>query len=183
VPYPKADSYLKPVGRGATFPQLFDVEGIGVCVVKFLQNPQGLRALTNEFIGFKIASLLDIDHPETGILDVGAEVLPDGGVLKVHDEDDTYIFKPGLHFYSRWLEPADQVIATDLSSFGMADNPEILAGVVLLDLLLNNWDRKPLNLNLLLHRQGRHRLKLIDLSMAFGNANWTLGNLKDTDLP
>lgn len=184
--HPLAERYERPVGRGATLPQLFVVEGKGLCVVKFLQNPQGNRALPNELIGFKLATALGIDHPEVGIVEVIADVLPNTRTLEVEDEyGEKWVFKPGVHLYSRWLEPVTQAEATDLLPLAQSspENIELLASVVVLDLLLSNWDRKPLNLNLLIHREGRHRLKLVDLSMAFGNANWMLGNLLKTDLP
>lgn len=184
--YPQAERYERPVGRGATLPQLFVVEGKGLCVVKFLQNPQGNRALPNELIGFRLATALGIEHPEVGVVEVVAQVIPNGKTLEVVDEDGgKRVFLPGLHLYSRWLEPVTQAEATDLLPLAQSspENIELLASVVVLDLLLGNWDRKPLNLNLLIHREGRHRLKLVDLSMAFGNANWMLGNLLKTDLP
>lgn len=89
-----------------------------------------------------------------------------------------------MHVFSKWLDPKEEVSEKDLVPLGAATNPGMLAGVVVLDLLLGHTDRKPLNTNLILHREGnRHHLKLIDLSMAFGSATWELGNLLETHLP
>jgi hypothetical protein len=165
------------------------VDGIsGICLVKFLENPQGPRALPNELIGFRIADHLGLEHPEVGVVKVDADTLPDSGQLLASNRDiygnAKFTFGPGLAFYSRWLDPKDEVFASDVRGIGVAVNPKMLAGVVVLDLLLGNTDRKPKNTNLILHREStRQHLKLIDLGMAFGNANWEIGNLRDTDLP
>jgi hypothetical protein len=89
-----------------------------------------------------------------------------------------------LHFYSKWLDPKDEVFAEDLKGLRGAVNAGMLAGIVVLDLLLGNWDRKPLNSNLILHREKRQqKLKLIDLSVAFGSGIWEIQNLQDHNLP
>lgn len=192
--YPKTTIYLRPIPRGMTLPQRFMVEGVGQCAVKFLQNPQGPRALVNELVGFGVANLLGLEHPECGVVEVQEASLPEGGVLEVVFEDENPItgqrtqrplrFLPGPHFYSRWLEPVDEVFSTDLDTWGNVVNSSMMAGVVLLDLLLGNWDRKPKNTNLILHRESRRQhLKLIDLGMAFGSAVWVLGDLSNPNLP
>lgn len=178
-----AETYHGPIGYGASLPQKFSVQDIGMCAVKFTQNTQGPRVPINEIVGFCIADLLGIKHPPVGIVEIPAIVLPDDGILKVNDGKDEFQYKSGLHFYSKWLDPSNRVILDDFKELTLK-NPEMLAGVVLLDLLINNFDRKTGNMNLLLHREpSGHYLNLIDLSMAFGNAIWTLGNLHEDSLP
>jgi hypothetical protein len=183
--YPVAITYVGQVPRGASLPQFFMVEGVGQCLIKFKQNPQGPRVLVNEYVGFELASALGLDHPPCGIVDVDPASLPNNGVLELLDADgDRLVYKPGLHFYSKWLDPKDEVFAEDVRGLKGAVNAGMLAGVVVLDLLLGNWDRKPLNSNLILHREKhQQKLKLIDLSMAFGSGIWEIQNLQDYDLP
>ncbi len=184
--YPRTTAYLGPVPRGATLPHWFMVEGIGKCVVKFLENPQGPRGLPNELISFQIANILGLEHPQVGVVEVDPESLP-ADKLEFYNAEiyrDHFTFNPGLAFYSKWLDPKDEVFASDIKDLGVAVNPEMLAGIVLLDLLIGNTDRKPKNTNLILHRESRkQRLKIIDLGMAFGHANWELSNLQDTAMP
>jgi hypothetical protein len=187
MPYPSATTYLGNVPRGMTLPQLFMVEGVGKCLVKFQQNPQGDRVLINEWIGLRLAQLLGIDCPAFGIVDVDEFALPEGG-LEVKSPlypEDSFLFRAGLHFYCKLLEPiTDLHFTDDAAPLGIATNPEIMAGVVLLDLLIGNKDRTPSNPNLILHREAnRQRVKLIDMSSAFGTANWVLGNLQQPSLP
>jgi hypothetical protein len=175
--FPKALYHRGTVSGGASLPQFFEIEGVGLAAVKFLQNPQGPRVLANELIGFEVASLLGLEHPNVGVVEIDKDVLP-GGTLTVTAEGETYGFGPGLHFYSQWLSNADVLNPLDLEKMGATQNPHMLAGVVLLDLVLDNWDRKPTNINLLLHRErGGQKLKLIDLGLAFGGPLWVEGNL------
>jgi hypothetical protein len=188
MPYPKTTTYIGAVPRGATLPHWFAVQGVGQCIVKFFENPQGSRALVNEIIGFGLADILGLEHPPVGVVEITTESLGPSDTLEFVNHDiykgERFVFKAGLGFYAKWLDPKDEVFAVDLKSISGAVNPQMLAGVVVLDLLINNRDRKPKNTNLILHREsGRQHLKLIDLGMAFGSANWELGNLKDPSLP
>jgi hypothetical protein len=179
-----ATTYLDEFPFGGSKPQRFLVEGVGECLVKFQQNPQGPRLLVNEFIGYSLAEVLGVAHPEIGLVQVDAALLPDGGKLKVYNEDaEVFMFEAGLHFYSRLLSPVDRPSPSDLEGLA-TQNANALAGVVVLDLLLNHWDRKLGNPNLILHReQNMQRLKVVDFGFAFGNADWFLGNLIDATLP
>ena len=178
--------YRGPAKRGNSQPQLFVLnQGIGLCAVKFKQNPQGPRVLPNEWIGYGLATLLGIRHPPHGLVEVPASVLRDQGRLLIRDDDgDEVSLLPGIHFYSKWLEPADDLKPEDLGLAGMLADVGMLAGVAVLDALLGQWDRKPLNPNLLAVRQnGRTGLYLMDLGMAFGSAIWGLGDLLSAALP
>ena len=179
-----ATTYVREFPHGQSLPQIFLVEDVGQCAVKFLQNPQGPRVLTNELVSFGLATALGIEHPRVGVVEISAAVLSGDGVLNTVDRwGDSCTLEPGLHFYSQWLEPVDRVEADDLKGLAIK-NAAMMAGVVVLDLLVNNWDRKRGNMNLLLHREaeGQH-LKLIDMGMAFGGSLWTVGNLMDSSLP
>ncbi|WP_146009489.1 hypothetical protein [Deinococcus planocerae] len=141
--------------------------------------------LTNEWIGHGLAGLLGIRHAPYGLVEVSPEVLPDGDCLLIHDDDgDEVRLLPGVHFYSRWMEPAQDLKPEDLSLSGMVADLGMLAGVVVLDTLLDQRDRKPLNPNLLLVRQGgRASLYLMDMGMAIRSAVWGMGDLLDPGLP
>lgn len=176
-----AEVYLGEVGAGMTCPQKFWVRDLELCAVKFLQNPQGPKALANELIGFALAEHLQLPCPQTGVVEVDNTALVED-VLEVTFDGDQYRFETGLHLYSQWLESTQTLTAKSMAGTAL-QNPEVLAGVAVLDVLINNFDRKPTNPNLLEHRDPKATITLIDLSMAFGNANWSLGNLQYTALP
>lgn len=178
----RATGYHGLVGKGATLPHYFTVEEVGLCAVKFFRNPQGERALPNEWIAARIADALELPHPKTGAVEIEALVLPDGKLICPDEDGNPWDFKPGLHLYSQWLQNTDIPVASDFEGL-LLSNARVLAGAVMLDLLVDNWDRKPSNPNLLLHREGRQQLYLVDYSMAFRSANWEIGNLKNPALP
>ncbi len=184
-PTPRTASfYLGEYPFGASRPQQFFVDGIGHCLVKFRQSPQGPKLVINEFVGFSLATLLGIPHPRVGVVNIGATLLPDNGRLELPEtvRFDLCAFEPGLHIYSQFLDGStDRFAPSDLRS--ISDNGSIFAGVVLLDILLSHWDRSPGNMNLLLHRASQQRLYLIDLGHSFGGGElWGVGDIEDSSL-
>jgi hypothetical protein len=183
VSYPQAIAHRGQAHGGGSLPQLFDVAGLGYCIVKYKENPQGLKSLVNELIGFQLADILVIEHPLCGIVEIDNFSI---GGLKLPIFDDGYDFsiKPGLHFYSQWLESAKVATVNLFKNSKRLQNPGMMAGIVVLDLLLSNWDRKPTNPNLIVHMTGKKsQLALIDLGFAFGSSIWEIGNITDTALP
>ena len=178
-----ARTYIGEYPYGQSVPQLFIIEEVGHCLVKFQQNPQGERILINELVGFNLATLLGIEHPQVGIVEIDKDLLPSNGVLETKSRGgDPVTFQAGLHFYSKfWSKNVSRVSPEDFQGLTIA-NGEMLGAIILLDILLNNWDRSESNMNLLLRRENeQHRIKLIDLGNAFGGGGlWTLGNLNDT---
>jgi hypothetical protein len=177
---PRAEFYDRAVGRGGSLPQRFWLgSGLDLCAVKFQQTPQGHRVLCNEWLGYNLAQFLEIRVPQFGLVEVPAEALPPGG-LQLRDEpnDRTVTFGPGVHFYSQWLEPAGELTPNDLNMQSLFGDRAMLAGVVLLDMLLDNWDRELTNPNLLVSRAtGAPQIFLVDTGNAFGGPFWGMGNL------
>jgi hypothetical protein len=142
--------------------------------------------VVNEFIGYSLASSLGVAHPPGGVVEIETALLPHDGRLELPETPRFYActFEAGLHFYSQYLDPVDRLIPDDLRGLS-TQNASTFAGALLLDLLLNNWDRGPDNMNLLLHREANaQRLKVIDFGHAFGGGEvWDIGNLYDPSLP
>lgn len=182
-----ASAYLGDNKSGASRPQRFLIDGIGHALVKFVQSPQGPRLVVNELIGYSLAAALGIDCPQGGVVAIDATLLPHGGKLELPETErfEACTFEAGLHFYSQYLDSAtDRLVPADLRGLNMRNGGDF-AGAVVLDLLLNNWDRGPANMNLLLHREGNmQHLKVIDFGHAFGGGGvWSIGNLSDPGLP
>lgn len=186
--------HIKPVDRGNSGMQLYscirdDDDAVSTYGVKFLQNLQGPLCLPNELIGYQIADVLGIEHPDVALVDIQPDVLPDRGIIRFRQGDDPdlleFVAEPGLHFASRWLESAEMIKPGDMDRRNMVmSDLKPLAGIAVLDILLNNYDRCPGNSNILMVREdGRHRINLIDLGNCFGSAVWSLGNIADPRLP
>ena len=182
----EAKTYLGEFQFGASRPQKFIVDGMGQSLVKFRQSPQGPKLVTNEFVGYSVAGLLGLPVPDAGITHVDSTLLPNDGTLILPETDrhDSCVFRPGQHFYSRFVEPSDRVSLGDLEGL-RTKNVGDFAGVILLDLLLEHWDRHPSNLNLLLHRgKDGNQIVVIDFGHSFGGGElWEVGNLSGLNLP
>lgn len=187
------------MGQGTAGAQLLvDMAG-KAWVMKFRQNDQGPRSLVNELLGFQLASFLQIPHPEFALVQVDSNVLPPGGVIRYHYQagncertEESFVALPGLHFATRLVTSTQQLRPADLDHFlQLPIDLEVLAGIVVLDLVVNHWDRRPLNPNLLLTRDRTgsnpsrtlHKLVLIDMGMSIGGGCWELGNLLDASFP
>lgn len=194
-----AITLLGPIGQGTAGAQrVLDRDG-QTWVMKFQQNEQGPRSLLNELLGFQLARFLQIPHPEYALIRVDSNVLPPGGVIRYHYHagvgkrvEESFVALPGLHFGTRLVTSAQQLRPTDLDHFlQLPIDLEALAGIVVLDLVLNHWDRKPLNPNLLIARdrtgnnpsRSLHKLLLIDMGMCIGGGCWEPGNLLDASFP
>lgn len=177
---PRAEEYVDAVGRGGSRPQRFWLNsGLGLCAVKFQQTPQGHRVLCNEWLGHNLAQFLGVRVPRFGLVDVPAEALPPGGLTVLDPEDQPVALQPGIHFYSQWLEPATELTPSDLVMRRLFSDIPMLAGVILLDMLLDNWDRELSNPNLLVSRQGGiPQIYVVDTGNAFGDPTWGMGNLR-----
>ncbi len=171
------------MGSGSSLPQRFALEGVGTAAVKFVGNPQGLKMLVNELVGFQIARALNLDCPDFGIVAV-SEIALGRPALALKDQvGNIWSLEPGLHFYCRWLENANTLDPNDLHGVFL-HNPNVLSGIPVLDLLIDNWDRAPWNPNLLIWRDGEHhRLNLIDFGLSFNSALWRAEDLDRAELP
>lgn len=171
--------------RGGSRPLLVQIEGVGACVLKHQNSPQGTRLLTNEAIGHALCDLFGLDHPTCGIAHVSPTVLPPSGKYELAETDvlPGCVVEPGSHFYSKLLQPAGDLVADELTDLRVA-NADNFAGAIVLDLVLGNKDRSGGNPNVLVHRAaGHHRIAVIDWGMAFGSSSWSLGNLVDASFP
>ncbi|WP_135230481.1 HipA family kinase [Deinococcus fonticola] len=176
---PKAESHVDAVGRGGSKPQRFLLDsGLDLCAVKFQQCPQGHRVLCNEWLGHNLAQFLGVRVPRFGLVQVPAEALPPGGLTVLDPEDQPVALQPGIHFYSQWLEPATELTPSDLVMKSLFSDIPMLAGVILLDMLMDNWDRELSNPNLLVSRHtGIAQIYMVDTGNAFGSPFWGLGDL------
>lgn len=176
---PKALFHVDAVGRGGSQPQRFMLDsGLDLCAVKFQQTPQGHRVLCNEWLGHRLAQFLDIRVPRYGLVEVPPQALPLGGLQVPDGAGGLATFQPGIHFYSQWLQPAGELAPGDLRTSSLFSDIPMLAGVVLLDMLLDNWDRELNNPNLMVSRtSGASQIYLVDTGNAFGGPFWGLGNL------
>lgn len=176
---------------GGSEPFLITASDNSRWVLKFQNNPRGLRALVNEWICFSLAEKLKLPIPDFGLLDlpealVAAEELPVFASLPVSSGGERVM--PGLCFGTRYIENANQ---PGFQQMRRLTNGGTIAGVVVLDTWVGNWDRDSTNQNLLttpsVSKVEWFDFHLIDYSVVIaggqGKPAWQIGNLNAMATP
>lgn len=88
--------------RGGSQAQLLRCSDGGHYVVKFQNNPQGLRILANELLAALLAEKLGLPVPGSAIVDVPPDLVRDTAELVVDRGWQRVPCRPGLCFGSRW---------------------------------------------------------------------------------
>ena len=163
-------TYLGPVGRGVTTPQLFRASDGKVYVVKMQNNRLGTRVLVNELLAARFGEAIGLCFPPGDVIKIDAEVLKNSRRALPAG------IKPGRHFACQYLSNARYLDSYNLYK---ANNKAEMAGVMLFDHLFFNLDRTLNRRNLLLRREGKgHRIYAIDNSHLFRRGRWTIESLE-----
>src|SRR3954470_16509840 len=148
----RATRYATPLREGGSLPGVVEADDDGMYVVKFRGAGQGPKALVAEIVAGELARAVGLNVPEIVLVDVDpvlARAEPDPEIQELIEASAGLNvgldFLPGSLPYS----PAS----------GHAPDPDLAAGVVWLDGLVENIDRTPRNPNLLVWHG---RLHLID---------------------
>jgi len=158
VQRPFATTFLRPLTRGGSRAQLLSFNDGIERVVKFPNNPQGLRVLPNELIAARLANLLNVPIPNSGIVVVTPSF--------VNVEPALSGFQPGLCFGSEYHRAVDIAGPSEIS---LASNVQQLASIVVFDTWCNNTDRVNNRGNLILTSGIEERTILaIDHGHCFG---------------
>jgi len=145
------------IGNGITEPKLAMTDANIPVVVKTYNGPEGSLVLFNEYLCYRLAILLDIPMPGSGICLINEEtVIYNGCVAK-----DQY----GYGFYSTYINKSAPLVDTIIS---MMKNKEVFYKILLFDHIIFNSDRNPGNL-LVQYYKSNITLQVIDHSHVFIN--------------
>jgi len=165
-----AIEYLRPVGIGATSPQLFRADDGKVYIVKLQNNRLGPKVLANELLGSKLGERMELCFPPAGIIEL------DNAVIQKNRRLATCHVREGKHFACQYLSHTEYLCGNNLYK---AVNKSEMAGVMLFDHMLHNPDRTQNRRNLLLrHEPEGYRIYAIDNSHLFRGALWTVNRLE-----
>ena len=155
------------IGNGITEPKLAEIDGNILVIVKTYNGPEGTLVLFNEYFCYRLAILLDIPMPISGVC------LIDQNTLVYNDCITSKQY--GYGFYSTYLNKS--VILMD-TIIPLMKNKEIFYQVLLFDHIIFNPDRNPGNL-LVQYYKNNIMLYVIDHSHVFINqAIWDANCLK-----
>lgn len=138
-------------------------------MVKFKENGQGIRVLTNEFVTNKLAQFLQVPVPEGVIVEIDEEFLSINPTLNQICGRPISI---GKHFATAYLSDAYKNPPGSLIKESV--NKAALAGIVLLDILTYNSDRKSEHYLVVKSNSIPEQLYLygIDHGHCFGQPSW-----------
>ncbi|GGD75532.1 HipA family kinase [Paenibacillus nasutitermitis] len=166
-------SHIKSIGEGWTLPHLFYCDDGHEYVVKLMNNHQGPGVLANEYIAFRLAKLLDLPAAEYKVVNISydlVEIFPALKKLRV---------PAGPHIGCLFAEQA--ITLKKKVDLSVCKNIRTMAGMIVFDHWIKNWDRYVTGANLLL-LQDTKQLLLIDHSNAFCGPEWdTKDIIKSTD--
>lgn len=155
------------IGNGITEPKLAMTDDNTPVVIKTYNGPEGPLVLFNEYFCYRLAILLDIPMPISGICLI---------------DQDTFVYNNcitpshyGYGFYSTYLNKSVTLVDTIIP---LVKNKEIFYRILLFDHIIFNTDRNPGNL-LVQYYKSNITLQVIDHSHVFINqAIWDASCLK-----
>ena len=145
------------MGNGATYPMLGVFENDQRAVIKAFNNPEGNLTLVNEYICYKLATVLQLPMPISGLCQCDE-----------YTEDPTKCLSDrnyGCGFYSIYQE---KNALLKLGIMKHVENLDIFYKLVVFDHLIYNKDRNPGNLLVEYKKSGVH-ISVIDHSHVFKN--------------
>ena len=155
------------ISNGITDPKLGMTDGNIPVVIKTYNGPEGSLVLFNEYFCYRLAILLDIPMPSSGICVIDQNTT----VYNSCVEDSQY----GFGFYSTYLSKAVTLVDTIIS---LIKNKDVFYMILLFDHIIFNTDRNPGNL-LAQYYNKNITLQVIDHSHVFINqAIWDANCLK-----
>jgi hypothetical protein len=122
--------------RGGAQSHLMRADDGNFYVVKFKNNPQHLRVLTNEMIATRLADKIGLPVPQVEIVDVSEWLAHNSPELTIQLAGRVLKCEPGISFGSRYLVHPLDGEAIDVipeSMFGRVKNLETFAGMLALD--------------------------------------------------
>ena len=161
--------------RGGSQSHLMRCSDGGYYVVKFQNNPQGLRTLANEMLGTKLASRLSLRVPEGEIVSVSDGLIAQCKELEVQLGRGSTPCKPGLQFGSRYPGRFRETPVFDFlpnEQLGEVLNLADFLGILVFDKWTCNTDGR--QAIFIRDRNGcQYSAYMIDNGFCFNAAEWT----------
>lgn len=143
---------------GSTEPKFAVLEDGTSVIVKLMNGPEGNLVLFNEYLCYKLALLLDIKMPHSGIC-----MMSDKAEIQVEGIASEENF--GKAFYSTYLNKVTKLLPTIILRI---QNKEDFIKILLFDHIIFNTDRNPGNLLVSFYKNDIS-LKVIDHTHVFIN--------------
>jgi hypothetical protein len=144
-------------------------------VVKFRNNPQHLRVLTNEILATRLAERAGLPVPGTEVVDVGEWLVEHTPELHIQLAHNVIRCQAGLQFGSRYaVNPLEGQVLDYLpvQMFGLVRNLEAFAGMLVVDKWTGNANGRQAAFWKKL-RDKKYTASFIDQGYCFNAGEWT----------
>ena len=144
-------------------------------VVKFRNNPQHLRVLTNEMLATRLAERAGLPVPGTEVVEVGDWLVEHIAELSIPLAHNTIPCQAGLQFGSRYaVNPLEGQVFDYLpvEMFGLVRNLEAFAGMLVVDKWTGNANGRQAAFWRKL-RDRKYTAAFIDQGYCFNAGEWT----------
>jgi|SRR5439155_5670827 len=165
-----ATGHIRAMRGGAQSHMLTASDGHAY-VVKFANNPQSVRVLTNEWLASSIGRKLGLTIPEPTILYVPAKLVESSPSLVIRLSSSILKCSYGLAFGSRFISGHEVFDYLPDSAFASIENLREFAGVFALDKWLCNCDGRQV---VFCRREPKQsfRAHFIDFGYCFNAEEW-----------
>lgn len=138
-----------PIKNGSTRPYYLICDDGCTYAVKFKQNPQGSKAIVNEYICSEMAKILELPIPDPILVNVTDDFLTSNGEKLSEFVGDTIL--PGTHFGTKKIKKAFSIEQSSAigSMLDFATNLDVISEIFIFDLFICNKDRDSNGGNLL----------------------------------
>lgn len=161
--------------RGGTQSHLMRCSDGNFYVIKFRNNPQGLRVLANEMLATRLAMRVGLPVPNADIVEVGDWLIDHSPELYVQFAHKTVQCEAGLQFGSKYpVHPAKGSVFDYLPDemFHRVRNLGAFAGILAFDKWTGNSDGRQAAFWRGL-RERKYTASFIDHGYCFNAENWT----------
>ncbi len=170
---PEAVEYIRRM-RGGAQAHLLRCDDGGYYVVKFQNNPQGLRILANEMLGTRLAGRLGLPVPEVTVVEVPRDLIENSAELVIQVGPQYEPCSPGPQFGSRYPgNPAAVTVHDYIADEQLSEvsNLADFAGMLAFDKWTTNTNGRQ---SIFYREEGRnnYRAEFIDFGFCFNAASW-----------
>ncbi|MGC2421773.1 MAG: HipA family kinase [Candidatus Acidiferrales bacterium] len=165
--------------HGGSQPKLMRCSDGKYYVVKFQNNPEGVKTLANELLATLMAERLDLPVPEPAIVEVHPDLVRYTGELVIEQRHGSVRCRPGLCFGSLYgngesspANPSDACNALPESQLAKVHNLSDFLGMLVFDEWIGNTDTR--QTIFIRNHSLRHpyRVLMIDEGLCFNGTEW-----------
>jgi len=160
--------------RGGAQSHLMRCDDEGYYIVKFQNNPQGVRVLANELLGTRLAARIGLPTPLADVVAVGEELIAHTDDLEMQLGRSRARCRAGMQFGSRYPGPPAETVVYDFlpdEQLREVTNLDDFCGMLVFD----KWTCNTNGRQAIFFRakgESRYQAQMIDQGFCFNAGEW-----------